>query len=250
MRTVKRIIDPQTIQLSNGKIVSLVGIRFPDFNGQQIGDLALTAQKVLKDMLEQEKVILHLTPKKNWGRTNRMGHTLAHLERERDGAWVQGALLRLGLAQVMTGQRNPELAEQMYALEETARKEKLGIWEQTTIINAEDTPSHINSYQIIEGRVESVANKNNRIYINFGKDWRTDFTISIKSEDKRHFSKRSVSPLSWGGKNLRVRGWIGEYNGPYVNINHPEAVQILTGKNKTPHLPGNKKRTNFGHIGQ
>ena len=190
MRTVKRIIDPQTIQLSNGKIVSLVGLRFPDFNGQQVGDLALTAQKVLKDMLEQEKVILHLTPKKNWGRTNRMGHILAHIERQSDGAWVQGALLRLGLAQVMTGQRNPELAEQMYALEEEARKEKLGLWENATIIKAEDTPNHLNSYQIIEGRVESVANKNNRIYINFGKDWRTDFTISIKSEDKRHFSKR------------------------------------------------------------
>jgi hypothetical protein len=86
----------------------------------------------------------------------------------------------------------------------------------------------LKSWQIVEGKVESVATKNNRTYINFGKDWRTDFTVSIKSGDKRDFSKRGINPLDWGGKHIRVRGWLDEYNGPYIQINHPESVEILS----------------------
>ncbi len=230
MVKVSAIVDPQTIQLDNGTIMRLVGIRMPDFGVYEVGDYALTAKKILTDMLQGETVQLYITPKKDWGRVNRMGHTLAHIERQSDKAWIQGTLISLGLAQVGTGQRNPEMAAQMYALEAAARAEKLGIWESDTykIITPEDTPDHLKTIQIVEGHVESVARRNSRTYINFGKDWRTDFTVSIKSGDKRLFSKAGINPMDWGGQTIRVRGWLDEYNGPYIQISHPEAVEVIS----------------------
>jgi len=65
------------------------------------------------------------------------------------------------------------------------------------------------------------------VYLNFGKNWRDDFTVSIAPENKRVFSKQSINPLEWNGKILRVRGWVEDYNGAYIEIDHPQAVEVL-----------------------
>ncbi|MCB9982063.1 MAG: thermonuclease family protein [Rhodospirillales bacterium] len=227
---VLEAISPLTLKLSNGSIVRLSGVHFPDydFTGERTGPFALTALKILKDMLEGQQVEIYQTPKKDWGRTNQMGHALAHLMRKNDGAWVQGTLVRLGLAQVKTSQRNPEMAEHLYALEALARSEKLGIWETEQILSPETAGEHLNSFQIVEGVIQSAAIKKNRIYLNFGGNWRDDFTVSIAPEDRRIFSKAQINPLDWNGAHVRVRGWIEEYNGPYIEINHPQALEVLS----------------------
>ncbi len=74
----------------------------------------------------------------------------------------------------------------------------------------------------------STAMIKNTIYLNFGDNWRTDFTIEIPSNAKRRFSKAGLDPLQWGNTRVRVRGWIDSYNGPIVKVEHPEAIQILS----------------------
>src|SRR5690606_5521266 len=144
---------------------------------------------------------------------------IAHLERQSDKSWIQGTLLALGLARARTGRRNPEMARQMYDLEQTAIAQKIGVWEKDFKILAPDEASKgEGSFQIVEGRIHSSALKHNRIYLNFGPDWKTDFTVSIAPEDKRIFSKQNLDPLQWNNKNVRVRGWIENLNGPYMEI--------------------------------
>lgn len=231
--TVLEVISPLTMKLDNGDIVRLSGIHLPDYTPEAAGPFAVTALKILKDMLEGESVKVYQTKKKDWGRTNQMGHTLAHIARMRDGAWAQGVLVGFGLAQVKTSQRNPEMAGQMYALEGLARKEKDGIWAQDAkILTPSDAEAHLNSFQIVEGVIASAAFKKNRIYLNFGQNWRDDFTVSIAPEDKRRFNKAGINPLEWNGKTVRVRGWVEDYNGPYIEINHPEALEVI--EPKTP----------------
>ncbi len=235
---VLEVISPLTVKLSNGELVRLPGLHFPDYDytAERIGPFALTAMKVLKDMLEGQQVVVYQTPKKDWGRTNRMGHTLAHLARADNGLWAQGMLVRLGLAQVKTSQRNPEMAVQLYALEAEARAEKLGAWEADDIIlSPEDTPQHLNSFQIVEGTVQSAAMKKNRVYLNFGGNWRDDFTVSIAPEDRRVFTKAEINPLDWNGARVRVRGWVEDYNGAYIEIDHPQTLEILKPAEKAEH---------------
>ena len=236
---VSAVIDPLTLQLDDKRTIQLEGIEFPDFNPNQPGQYSITAIGILKDMLESKTVNIYQTKKDNWGRVNRMGHELAHVARKTDNAWVQGSLLALGLARVMTDQRNPEKADQMYAVERAARAEKIGIWGDPAykIITPEEAAKYKGSVQIVEGRIRSAAIRQNRIYLNFGDDWRTDFTVSITSENRREFSKQNVDPLQWDGKNARVRGWIGDYNGPFIEIDHPQRIELLDEGDSSGALP-------------
>lgn len=222
---VMQVISPSTIQLKSGEIVRLSGIYFPDYSEDEAGPFSLLAVKILKDMLEGQQVTLYQTRNKEMGRINRMGHALAHVVRNSDQTWIQGSLLQLGLAMVQTDQATPEMAQQMLALEETARTEKTGLWEKTLyILKPAETEAHIGEYVIVQGLVESVALKNNRLYMNFGKNWKDDFTVTVSPEDKRNFSKAGINPLDWSKRTLRVRGVLTELNGPNMEIDHPDAI--------------------------
>jgi endonuclease YncB( thermonuclease family) len=226
---VAQVISPLTLQLDNGQIVRLSGLHMPDYNGDQAGAFSVLALKVLQDLLVGQEIALYQTRKKDTGRINRMGHSLAHIARTEDGAWAQGLLLKLGLAISQTTQNNPEMAEAMRALENQAREEKLGLWENTiSILSPQSAADHIGSFQIVEGRIESAALKKNRLYLNFGKNWRDDFTVTVAPEHRRAFSKQGINPLDWNGKIVRVRGWITEYNGPNMEIDHPQALELQT----------------------
>lgn len=224
---VIEVINPYTVMLSTGKIARLSGLYFTDYTPEDAGPFAQTAVKILKDMLIGQTVSVYQTPKKDWGRTNRMGHELVHLFVEDKKLWVQGALLSLGAAKVQTSKRNPEMATQMLAIETSARKEKTGLWEEHKILNLEEAEDAIGTFQIVEGTIKSPAIKKNRIYLNFGGNWRDDFTVSIAAENKRAFTKNGMNPLDWSNKTVRVRGWIRSYNGPFMEIDHIEAIEFI-----------------------
>ncbi len=225
---VVEVIAPDTIKLSDGQTVRLSGLHFIDYSQDNAGSFSLTVMKVLNDMLVGQETILYQTAKKDWGRTNRMGHSLGHIVRKSDNAWVQGTIISLGLAMVKTGARNPEMAKELYALEDQARLAKMGIWaKDMQTLSPEQAGDHLKTYQVVVGVIESVALKQNRTYLNFGKNWRDDFTVSISPEDKRAFNKDGMNPMEWSGKRVRVRGMTEEYNGPYIEIDHPEMIEVL-----------------------
>lgn len=230
--TVSMVIDPLTVALDDKRIVRLSGIDFPDYNPNMPGSFSETAIKVLKDMLEGKKVNVYQTPKAQWGRSNRFGQQIAHLELQKGNKWVQGTLLRLGLARTMTDIRTPEMASQMYALEKQARHENIGVWlmQENKILTPEEASNHTESLGIVEGKVLGTAMKQNRTYLNFGKNWKTDFTIVINPDNRRQFFDRNIDPQKYNGKILRVRGWIGDYNGPFIEVDHPEQIEVIENK--------------------
>lgn len=229
-RPVTEVIDPLTVQFQDGRLFSLTGLEIPDFNPYNPGPVTQMAIRVLKDLLTgADTNIYQPEKKKDAGLTNRMGHQLAHLEKRENGAWVQGTLLSLGLARVKTERRNTEMASQMLALEATARAGKIGLWAlpEYKILSPLETIGKKGSFQIVEGKVISTAMKNNRVYINFGDNWKDDFTVTIAPEFRTNFFKSKLDPLQLNGKTIRVRGWVEEYNGPFIEIDHPERIEVL-----------------------
>ncbi len=76
------------------------------------------------------------------------------------------------------------------------------------------------------GRVADTAMVRGRGYINFGDDWHTDFTIALAPKVLRDFPDLAAQLPNYKGKKIRVRGWIKRYNGPMIEVTHPEQIEV------------------------
>lgn len=221
------IIDPLRVRLANGTIVQLAGIDVPDLTPYDSGPIGLAALALLRETLAHKPVAVWQRTGKD-GRENRMGYMLAHLK-ERDGPWVQGLLLVNGLARVRPSANNPEMAAAMMALEDDARTHGRGLWADPryALLGPDTADGAMNGWAIVEGAVHAAAMNRNTVYLNFGPDWRTDFTIGIPPAVRRALSSAGTDPLSLAGKTVRVHGWVEKYNGPYIELLSSVWMEIL-----------------------
>jgi endonuclease YncB( thermonuclease family) len=222
------ITDGVTVEIDNKTKVRLAGIWVPWESDAEPGEPVRKAMALLKKVSMGRYVRLYQTKNEKTGRVNRMGQTLAQVERD-DGLWLQGVLLYAGLASVMTSQSNPEMAQRMYAIEADARKRKVGLWADPrwNVIKPQQAVDFANEYRVVEGKVFSTAMRNNVFYINFSKDWRTDFTVAIPSEKRMDFAKQGINLMGLNSKTIRVRGWVRTKNGPMIEISHPQQIEVL-----------------------
>ena len=228
---VDKIIDGLTVLLKDGTIVRLASVYTPDFH---IWDDAVYAQKAFqylqKALPENTDVQFYQSKNKKWGQENRMGHKLGHLVIKQDQQWVQGALLARGLAFVKTIPKSTDLLSEMSLIEDKARNKNLGMWAKDSpyrILTVEETSNRIGDYAIIEGVVQKVAVVRNTIYLNFGSNWKTDFTIMIPSSLRRDFAKENIQLMSLANKSIRVRGNLRKYNGPLIELDNTANLQII-----------------------
>tara|TARA_A100001037_G_scaffold275659_1_gene274358 strand:+ start:595 stop:819 length:225 start_codon:yes stop_codon:yes gene_type:complete len=72
-----------------------------------------------------------------------------------------------------------------------------------------------------------VAVVRGRALLNFGENWKTDFTVSIAPRDWRRFIDAGISAADYRGLRIRVRDWLKSRNGPMIDVTHPEQIEIL-----------------------
>jgi len=143
--------------------------------------------------------------------------------------WVQGELIRLGLARVYSWKGELADMDALYALEMEARTRSRGIWNNDFYAVRKPDPDplaqFVDSLQIVEGVVISTADVRGRIYLNFGSDYKTDFTIAIAKKNVKNFA--ALNPIELTGARLRVRGWVEMINGPMIWLDHPGRLEVL-----------------------
>ncbi len=159
---------------------------------------------------------------------DRYGRALAHVCPP-DGGWAQGRLLELGYARVATWPGAAALAARMLALERGARAAGRGVWARRRfrVRNPHETRRDIDSFQIVEGRVVAAARVRGRVYLNFGPDWRTDFTFAAGPPARRAFARAGIDLAGLAGRRVRGRGWVTLRNGPAIELTHPEQLEVL-----------------------
>jgi len=221
------IVDGDTLVLESGLEVRLVGIQAPK--------LPLDRPNFAKWPLADEakaalsRLALGKTLRLEYGgrERDRYGRALAHLY-DQDGVWVQGALLAEGMARVYSFRDNRFRVKEMLRHERAARAARRGIWGHPyyRIIDAEEAPGFIGSFQLIEGTVAGVAVVAERLYINFGTDWRSDFTVTFSPQDRRLLERAGFDYVGLKGQRIRVRGWLKSYNGPMIEATHPEQIEV------------------------
>ncbi len=225
--TVVEAIDGDTVRLSDGRTLRLVGLQAPklplgrpDF---EAWPLAPEAKAALEELALGREVELGYGGR----RLDRHGRALAHLHA--DGVWIQGEMLRRGLARVYSFPDNRALLAEMLALEEAARQARRGIWADPfyRILTPEEAGEAIDSFQLVEGLVLDASVIRGRGYLNFGPDWHSDFTLTIDPESRRRFEAAGTEIGAYAGRRVRARGWLKSYNGPMIELTHPEQIEVL-----------------------
>jgi len=226
---IDKLIDPLTILLKDGSIIRLASIDIPQNNNE---DLAVEALSYLNKLLpEKTEIIIYQTRDAKSGRVNRMNHQLSHLVTKDKNIWIQGSLLSEGLARYYTAPDHDELLQDMQAAEETAIKSKKKLWaedSQYSLKTAEDLEDQIGEFVVIEDTIQKVANIKNNAFLNFGNDWKTDFTVMLTSDKRRKLSQNGLNPQMLAKQKIRVRGWLREYNGPLIELEDISHLQIIT----------------------
>ncbi|WP_022728313.1 thermonuclease family protein [Fodinicurvata sediminis] len=143
--------------------------------------------------------------------------------------WLQGHLVREGLAIVHGGPARRTMQTDLLALENQARLAKRGLWRLAELqpLSPHRANEAIGRWRLIEGQVQDTAAIRGRGYINFGADWREDFTIYLNPERLAEFEETSGPLDRLQGRRLRVRGWLVSYNGPMIELSYPEQIEVL-----------------------
>ncbi len=232
---VVEVVDGDTIVLDDRSEVRMVGIQAPKLplgrRNFPEWPLAPEARDAAVDIASRREVVLW----SGGSDEDRHGRRLAHTY-VRDGQggtiWFQGEMLRRGLARVYTFPDNRACVADLLAREAAAREEGLGMWSLDTyrIINANELDrlnSREGSYELIEGRVREAKLINGRVYLNFGTDYREDFTVTISPRDMKLFRDAGVDPTDYEGRIVRARGWVRLFNGPSIDATHPEQIEVI-----------------------
>jgi micrococcal nuclease len=229
---VAEIRGGDTLILQDGRAARLAGVLIPKRgrDAHTSSQPREAAEKQITELLVGQAAELHLDARQR----DRYGRILAQVFVMKDGEriWVQEKLITSGLARVISFKENRHCITELLALEKTARETKAGLWgsQHFAIMPAasEDVLAGLTqSYEIVEGQVENVAEVRGRIYLNFGKNWRRDFTATISGDALNLFPDGSQSITALRGRPVRVRGWIENINGPSINITHPEQLEII-----------------------
>ncbi|MFQ5467913.1 MAG: thermonuclease family protein [Kiloniellaceae bacterium] len=225
---VREIVDGDTLVLDDERQVRLVGIQAPKLPLGRTGFRAWPLAEAAKSALSA--LTLGRTVRLAYGgaRMDRHGRVLAHLFGP-DGVWVQGALLARGLARVYSFVDNRAAVAPMLARERAARGAGRGIWAASfyRVGKPAAAARPVGTLQLVEGRVLDVAIVRGRAYLNFGSDWRSDFTVTLAPRTRRMFQAAGIDPTAYRGRRVRVRGWLKSFNGPMIEATHPEQIEVL-----------------------
>lgn len=226
---VSDVVDGDTVILETGRQVRLVGIQAPKLPLGRPGFAKWPLADEAKTALERLVLGQPVTLAYGGQRVDRYDRLLAHLFTS-EGRWIQGAMLDQGLARVYSFPDNRSLVEGMLARERTARRNGSGIWRVPyyLVLDTAAAGKQIDRFALVEGRVRTVARVRGRGFLNFGADWKTDFTISIAPKHMKRFETAGIAPEDYAGRRVRVRGWLRSYNGPMIDVTHPEQIEVLS----------------------
>jgi endonuclease YncB( thermonuclease family) len=221
---VAAALDGDTVRLADGRLLRLAAILAP--KGAE--PLADAARDALAEAVGRP-LVLEFGPR----RTDRYGRLLAQAwlaaADGRKEVWLQELLLARGLARVAgTADTRARVAE-LLRLEAQARAAGRGLWADPAyrVRTPADAGAALNSFQIVEGRVLAVAVLRNGGYLNFGADYRTDFTLSFTRDSLQRLQESGIDFKALQGVRLRAHGWLRSFNGPLIEITHPEQIEVL-----------------------
>lgn len=135
-------------------------------------------------------------------------------------ATLQEALVGQGQAMLYDRAASPAAWRKAEA---SAKATRLGLWASAPL-TPEKVGEHVGKVVRVQGRVTRTYKSRSMHYINFGEDWKTDFSLRIPRKAWRAFGKEFAVT---DGACVQARGSVFLDNGPMIELTRPEQMEIL-----------------------
>lgn len=221
--TVDYIYDGDTIHLSDGRKLRLIGINTPEHRrddnpGEPFSNEAKAQlQTIVNQNNGQLKLVLDSEQYDGYNRV------LAHIF-TLDGTNITTRLLQYGLGFSIAIPPNLKFLNCYQIAENYAKQLKNGMWGHsfTKPMSATELPPSTQGFQQIIGSVESIRESSASLWLNLSKS----FSIRIPKKDFIYFT--NYQPASLINKRLIATSWIyKQKNKQRMTIHHPAALQVL-----------------------
>lgn len=207
---LKKVIDGDTLELRDGRHLRLLGVNTPELSkkGRPAQPLAGEARDFTRQFLHGGELKLSYDKQ----RRDHYGRTLAHIYNHR-GENLEAALLSAGLAFHIAVAPNFSLAECLARSEQTARKEKIGLWADGAwpVKHAAVVRPGDGGFVLLRGRVRKVEHSRRAIWLEL------DGPVALRLQAGRSWPQRQ----HWQGAQVEVKGWLVDRGAKYSS-RHPQ----------------------------
>lgn len=192
---IAKVVDGDTVRLSSGRSVRLLGINTPELNVRsgEPEPYAVEAREKLRRIVGRSESGLVLGVDEE----DRYKRLLGHLVIDKKTAAEH--LLLAGLGWAVAVEPNTELADCLFKSEQQARKAKRGVWAQTIMTAANLSQG---GFALVQGRVSRVDSAKRYIYVEL------DDQVALRFS-REQLNNQQVSMLEASlGERVEARGWI------------------------------------------
>lgn len=218
VESIVKVIDGDTVILSNGDKVRLLGINAPEvgYNGSVSDEGGVKAKTFLKNLILNKRVQIE----RDVELEDRYGRRLAHLFLE-NGLHINLEILRQGYATVAIHPPNLKYVDNFIRAQSVAEERGLGIWSldayevrNVALIKARQS----GQWGRVSGKVGGLTRlkKGAKLWLD------DDFYVWISRKNFPYFQ----SIENYRGRDIEVRGW-PKKRGRYWSINVIHSSQIL-----------------------
>lgn len=219
-----------TVLLRDGREIRLAGIVWPEHRELAGSEAYWALNTLLKD---RELALFTLVA--DAPETDRYGRPVLALAIKDSPAelahTVQYLLVSQGHARVAPRSLDRGCIAALLAAEKAARAAGLGLWaDPYYVMKRVEDPAGIlavrGRFAVVEGKVDSVRESGGTIYVNFGRRWSDDFTVTILKRHERSFTAAGLELKKLAGRQIRVRGTVEERGGPWIEAMVPGQIEI------------------------
>ena len=217
--SIRRVVDGDTVTLTDGRRVRLIGINTPELHGDDAPQpLSRQARARLQALVAKDTV------KMVTGREDRDNHrrTLGYLF-DSEGRNLASLLLAEGLGWHVAIAPNLGLAPCLAAVESRARQARRGVWQYPATAVAD---IHGGGFHRVRGRLSKIT---------FATTWWLSLegrvVARIPPRDQRRFDRRQLAGLQ--GRILELQGWIypshsNKYEPWRINLYSPLGLRVVS----------------------
>ncbi|WP_439877255.1 thermonuclease family protein [Pseudomonas prosekii] len=196
---VQRVVDGDTLRLSDGRSVRMIGLNTPELgrSGRSDEPFAVAARQRLEALVAASNGRVGLRPGKE--AHDRYGRTLAHVYSV-DGANLEAQMLAEGFGFQVAVTPNIDLVSCQQAAERAARRAGLGVWKRSPVLQAAQIQR--SGFAVLSGRVANVQRNRGGVWITL----QGSVVLRVAPNLLGKFDVAALQRLK--GKQIEARGWV------------------------------------------